>query len=403
MPIYRYKISTPDGRTLEKTITGSSKSSIKEYLERDGNFVHDIRKDEGLGSLLQKGKARRRIKLNDFLIFNQEFAVLLKAGLPIVSALKTIIEKGDKDDFTRILTEIRNDISGGASLSEAFRNYSHVFSNLYVASLQAGERSGNIELSIKRYIEYVKKIAEIKQKVITASVYPLILTVVSVFALLFLLIYVVPSFTSTYFEAGTELPGLTLMLVNTSSVLKSNFIYILLFFIAIFAGYKYSMQTDSGRMYLDRSKLRLPFIGSIYINYSLSKLTRTLGTVLSGGTTLVESLRISSGTMDNAFLKTKLEETADSIEKGAGFSESLSNTGAFPGLALRMIEAGETSGALEQVLDDIADFYENDVDGKISILTSSIEPALMVVMGLLIGFIVLAMYMPIFQMAGAVR
>ena len=163
------------------------------------------------------------------------------------------------------------------------------------------------------------------------------------------------------------------------------------------------MRTESGRFYLDRAKLRIPMVGSIYIHYSLSKLTRTLATILGGGTTLVESIRISSGTMDNAFLKLKLEETADSIEKGSGFSESLTNTGAFPKLALRMIEAGESSGALEQVLNDIAEFYESDVDTKISVLTSSIEPALMVVMGLLIGFIVLAMYMPIFQMAGAIR
>ena len=402
MPIYRYIITTPSGRTIEKTLTSSSKASLKEHLEREGNFVLDIRREEGFGSLLKKGGRQSRIKLKDFLVFNQEFSVLIKAGLPIVSALDTIIKKGEKNEFTKILIDIRNDISGGASLSDAFRTFSHVFSNLYVASLQAGERSGNIGLAITRYIDYVKKISEIRQKVITASVYPIILTLVSIFAVLFLLIYVVPSFTQTYFEAGTELPALTLMLVNFSNILKSNFFYIVILFILIFIGYKYSTRTESGRIYLDRSLLRIPFIGSIYIHYSLSKLTRTLATVLSGGTPLVESIRISSATVDNAFLKTKLEDTADSIEKGTGFSESLSNTGAFPNLALRMIEAGETGGALEQVLDDIAEFYEDDVDTKISVLTSSIEPALMVVMGLLIGFIVLAMYMPIFQMAGAV-
>ena len=402
MPIYRYIVTTPSGRTIEKTLTSSNKASLKEYLEREGNFVLDIRREEGFGSLLKKGGRRRRLKLKDFLVFNQEFAVLIKAGLPIVSALDTIIKKGEKTEFTKILTDIRNDISGGSSLSDAVGTFSHVFSNLYVASLQAGERSGNIGLAITRYIDYIKKISEIRQKVITASVYPVILTLVSIFAVLFLLIYVVPSFTQTYFEAGTQLPTLTLTLVNFSNILKSNFIYILLFFVFIIVGYKYAVRTESGRIYRDRSLLRIPLFGTIYIYYSLSKLTRTLATLLSGGTPLVESIRISSSTMDNAFLKIKLEETADSIEKGAGFSESLSNTGAFPDLALRMIEAGETSGALEQVLDDIAEFYENDVDGKISVLTSSIEPALMVVMGLLIGFIVLAMYMPIFQMAGTI-
>ncbi|MBW1911624.1 MAG: type II secretion system F family protein [Deltaproteobacteria bacterium] len=317
-------------------------------------------------------------------------------------ALNTIIEKGSTDELTKTLTDIRKDISGGASLSEAFRNYSHMFSNLYVASLQAGERSGNIGLAITRYIDYMKKISEIQQKVISASVYPIILTLVSIFSVLFLLIFVVPSITKTYFDAGTQLPGLTLMLVNTTELLKSNIIYIILFLIAIIIGYKYSKRTESGGIYLDKFKLKIPFLGSLYINYSLSKLTRTLATVLSGGMPLVEAIRISSGTIDNSYLNIKLEEAADSLEKGVGFSESLSNTGAFPSLALRMIEAGEMGGALEKVLDDIADFYEGDVDTKISILTSSIEPALMIVMGLLIGFIVLAMYMPIFQMAGTV-
>jgi type IV pilus assembly protein PilC len=402
MPIYRYIITTPSGRTIEKTLTSSSKTSLKEYLEREGNFVLDIRKEGGFSSLFKRGGHRSRIKLKDFLVFNQEFSVLLKAGLPIVSALDTIIKKGGKSEFIKILKDIRNDISGGSSLSDAFGNFSDVFSNLYVASLQAGERSGNIGLAITRFIDYTKKISEIRQKVITASVYPVILTLVSVFSVLFLLIYVVPSFTQTYFDAGTELPALTLMLVNFSSGLKSNVIYILIFFILLIVGYKYSTRTEAGRIYFDRSLLNIPFIGTIYIHYSLSKLTRTLATVLSGGTPLVESIRISSGTMDNAFLKIKLEDTADSLEKGAGFSESLSNTGAFPNLALRMIEAGETGGALEKVLDDIAEFYESDVDTKVSVLTSAIEPALMVVMGLLIGFIVLAMYLPIFQMAGAI-
>jgi len=402
MPRYRYKISTPNGNIIEKTLTASNKASLKEFLEREGNFILSVQREEGFGSFLKSGRTRKRVKLKDFYVFNQEFSVLLKAGLPIVPALNTIIEKGSTDELTKTLTDIRKDISGGASLSEAFRNYSHMFSNLYVASLQAGERSGNIGLAITRYIDYMKKISEIQQKVISASVYPIILTLVSIFSVLFLLIFVVPSITKTYFDAGTQLPGLTLMLVNTTELLKSNIIYIILFLIAIIIGYKYSKRTESGGIYLDKFKLKIPFLGSLYINYSLSKLTRTLATVLSGGMPLVEAIRISSGTIDNSYLNIKLEEAADSIEKGVGFSESLSNTGAFPSLALRMIEAGEMGGALEKVLDDIADFYEGDVDTKISILTSSIEPALMIVMGLLIGFIVLAMYMPIFQMAGTV-
>ena len=402
MPVYRYKISTPAGRTIEKSITGSNKASVKEYLEQEGNFVLDIRKEQGFGSFFKQGKRKARVKLKDLIIFNQEFSVLTKAGLPIIQALNAIIKKGSEDELTDVLTNIRNDISGGASLSEAFRNYSHIFSNLYIASLQSGEKSGNIPLALTRYIVYMKKISEIRQKIITASVYPIILTVVSIFALIFLLVYVVPSFTSTYFEAGTELPGLTLILVEVSNILKSNFPYLLILIAAGIIAYKYSKRSDSFNDYLDRVKLKIPFVGPLYTHYSISKLARTLSTILRGGTPLVESIRISSGVMDNSYLKDRLMGVAGSIEKGGGFAESLSNTGVFPVLSLKMIEAGESSGSLEQVLEEVAEFYESDVDTKISVLTSSIEPALMVIMGLIIGFVVLAMYMPIFQMAGTI-
>ncbi|MBN1848454.1 MAG: type II secretion system F family protein [Deltaproteobacteria bacterium] len=403
MPAYRCKISTQGGRIIEKILMGSNKASLKEHLEREGNFVFDISRAEGLWPFLKKGKRQKRIKLKDLLVFNQEFAVLIKAGLPIVSALNLIIEKSDpREELIEVLSDVRDDVSSGASLSEAFNNFSQIFSNLYVATLQAGERSGNISLAINRYIAYMKKIGEIRQKIIAASVYPVILTMVSIFALLFLLIYVVPSFTKTFFEAGTQLPGLTLLLVNVSDVIKSNFIFFLIFVVAGYIGYHYSKQTGTGKMYLDKFKLGVPYIGGIYVHYALAKLSRTLSTVVAGGTPLVDSVRISSGTLDNAFLSLKLEEAANDLEKGTGFSESLARTGAFPRLALGMIEAGESSGALEQVLDDVADFYETDVDTRLSVLTSSIEPALMIIMGLLIGFIVLAMYMPIFQMASTV-
>ena len=403
MPAYRCKISTQEDRIIEKTLMGSNKASLKAHLEREGHFVFDIRRVEGFGGFLKRGKPQRRIKFKDLLVFNQEFSVLIKAGLPIVPALNAIIEKGGaNDELMEVLADIRNDVASGMSLSEAFNNYSQIFSNLYVATLQAGEKSGNIGLAITRYIVYMKKIAEIRQKIISASVYPVILMAVSVFALLFLLIYVVPSFTRTFFESGTQLPGLTMILIGVSDIVKSNFLYIIVFIIAGYFAYAYSQQTGTGKLYLDKYKLNIPFIGELYIHYALSKLCRTLATVLAGGTPLLESIRISSGTLDNVFLSIKLEEASDNLERGAGFSESLANTGAFPKLALRMIEAGESSGALEQVLDEIADFYETDVDTRLSILTSSIEPAMMVVMGLLIGFIVLAMYLPIFQMASTV-
>jgi type IV pilus assembly protein PilC len=402
MPTFRIKMATAGGRVVEKTLFADTKSSLLDHLERDGNFVLHIKRSEGMGALLKGGWGLGRVRAKDLITFNQEFAVLVKAGLPIVSALEAIIDKGGETALNAVLKEIRNDISGGESLSGSFGKYSHIFSTLYVASLQAGERSGNIPQAISRHIVYMKKMAEIKRKVITASVYPLILTVVSIVTLLFLLIYVVPSFTQTYFDSGTELPGMTLMLVQVSHLLKSNFIYLLLVLAGGVVALGYMRRGEAGKVQLDRWKIKTPFLGEVYLHYSLSKMARTLSTILKGGTPLLESTRISAGSMDNALLKRRLDEVCRSLEEGGGFSTSLGDIAEFPRLAVRMIHAGESSGSLEEVLDDMAEYYESDVDTKLSILTSAIEPALMIVMGLLIGFIVLAMYMPIFQMAGTV-
>ncbi|RLC22970.1 MAG: type II secretion system F family protein [Deltaproteobacteria bacterium] len=400
MPIFYCKMTEPGGRIVEETITADSKAILIKRLKKEGNFVLEIRREEEFGSL-KKGISRSRIKANDLLSFNREFSVLIRTGLSIVAALDAVIEKGEETELSKILKKIRDDITAGESLSGAFGKYSNIFSKLYVASLQAGEKSGNIPLAISRYIEYIKKMSDIKQKVISASVYPLILVMASFFVLLFLLTFVVPVLTESFLESDTQLPFITVILVNFSTSLKFYIFYILFLLICLAAGFCYFKKTDFGRLFVDRWKLNIPFLGHLYLHYSISKLTRTLNTVLSGGIPLVEAVKLSSSTLNNYFLKFRLDEVVKSLEEGEGFSESLLKTKVFPGMTVRMISAGESGGALEQVLEDIADFYASDVDIKLSILTSAIEPALMVIMGFIIGFIVLAMYMPIFQLAGA--
>ena len=393
-------MTEPGGRIVEETITADSKAILIKRLKKEGNFVLEIRREEEFGSL-KKEISRRRIKANDLLSFNREFSVLIRTGLSIVAALDVVIEKGEESELSKILKKIRDDITAGESLSGAFGKYSNIFSKLYVASLQAGEKSGNIPLAISRYIEYIKKMSDIKQKVISASVYPLILVMASFFVLLFLLIFVVPVLTESFLESDNQLPFITVILVNFSTSLKSYIFYILFLLICSAAGFYYFKKTDFGRLCVDRWKLNIPFLGDLYLHYSISKLTRTLNTVLSGGIPLVEAVKLSSSTLNNHFLKLRFDEVVKSLEEGEGFSESLLKTKVFPSMTVRMISAGESGGALEQVLEDIADFYASDVDIKLSILTSAIEPALMVIMGFIIGFIVLAMYMPIFQLAGA--
>jgi type IV pilus assembly protein PilC len=395
-------MATPSGGVIEKTLIADSKNSLRSHLSSEGNFVLEVNRAEGFYSLFRTNLGRRRIRAKDLLVFNQEFSVLLKAGLPVISALDTIIEKAGDSELVDLLKGIKEDVSAGEALSSAIAKFGHIFSNLYIATIKAGEKSGNIPLAISRHIDYMKKTQAIKQKIITASVYPIILTVVSILVIVFLLSFVLPAFTKTYFEAGTELPALTMALVNLSNTLRSSSFYILAVIVVVMVGFFYFRRAAKGRLKVDEWKLAIPFLGKIYLHYSVVRLARTLATVLSSGTPLLASVRVAGETMTNYSIRTDLEKAGTELEQGAGFSEALSRIERFPPMAIRMINAGEGSGALEQVLNDTAEFYENDVETRLAVLATAIEPALMVVMGLLIGFIVLAMYLPIFQMASAV-
>lgn len=403
MTSFRCKMTDRDGRVVEKTLSADSKAALKSRLEGEGCYVLDIKKEGGFTLFKEKKAGPRKIKSRDFFSFNQEFSVLIRAGLPIVGALDALLEKSREGDMVEVLKRIREDVIGGASLSEAFEKYSHLFSHLYTASLQAGEKSGDLPLALTRFIDYLKKTEDIKKKVVSASVYPLILTVVSVLVLIFLLVFVVPVLSETFMDSGRQLPAITVLLVTISSGLKENMGYIFLFLLGGGIGLYYFAKSKSGKALIDRYKIKIPFLGEVYLHYTMSKWSRTLATVLSGGIPLVETVKISSGTVDNDFLQVKISEVIKKLEEGEGFSEALSQAEVFPHLSVRMISAGEDSGALDMVLGEIADFYSDEVDLKLSILTSTIEPALMVVMGFMIGFIVLAMYMPIFQMAGGVN
>ncbi len=403
MPTFRCKITTHGGSVIEKTLIADSVNSLKKQLESDGKFVLEIRRSHGFRALLESAKfPRRRFKSKDLFSFNQQFLVLIKSGVTIVSALDTIIEQDDKSELNKLLKDIREDISSGESLSEAFGKYAHFFSNLYISSLQTGEKSGALPLALTRYLEYMKKTAEIKKKVISASIYPIILIAASIFVITFLMIYVVPVIAETFLETSTQLPLITLTLLSVSGMIKSNLLYTFLFGIFILSSIVTLRKTEAGKIQIDKLKLMIPFFGELYINYSISKLSRAIATMLEGGTPLVDSVKISSGTLNNQILRLRLEDVKRNIEQGKGFSESLSLAGTFPKMAVRMIDAGERSGVLDQVLNDVADFYDNDVDVKLSVLTSAIEPVLMAFMGLLIGLIVLALYLPIFQLAGTI-
>jgi type IV pilus assembly protein PilC len=394
---------TPDGNYVKKTIAADSRDDLQWRLEKDGHFVYRIRREDRLRLPLGGEPRSKKFKIRDFFSFNKEFAVLIRTGMPIVAALDAIIEKSEPSELNNILQQVRYDVSTGESLSDAFAKYPRIFSNLYISSLQAGEKSGNIPEALIKHVAYLKQMMALRRKLISASVYPLILVTASVAVLFLLLIYVVPAFTKTYFESGTQLPAITMVLINVSNGIKNNFIYLVLLAILMTAGWAHAARQETLRIHMDQWLIKVPYIGRLYISYATALFLRTVAMVLTAGAPLIESVRIASGTLNNLFLRNKLIQVVRRITEGLGFSEALDETEAFPHLAIRMIAAGESGGELEQVLLDAADFYDDEVDVKLTVISSTIEPALMIIMGLLIGFIVLAMYMPIFQLAGTIQ
>ena len=403
MPSYRCKYMTPDGQYVKKTIAADSREDLKWRLEKDGHFVYRIKREDRLKLALGGEVRSKRFKIRDFFSFNKEFAVLIRTGMPIVAALDAIIEKREPSELNNILQQVRYDVSTGESLSDAFAKYPRIFSKLYISSLQAGEKSGNIPDALVKHVAYLKQMMALKRKLISASVYPLILVTASIAVLFLLLIYVVPAFTKTYFETGTQLPAITMVLITFSNTVKDYFLVLAIVVVIGLVGWNRLLRNETWRTLRDQWLLKLPYIGSLYVSYATALVLRTVAMVLAAGAPLIESVRIAAGTLNNLFLRDNLLHVVRRITEGYGFSEALEETESFPHLAIRMIAAGESGGELEQVLVDAADFYDDEVDAKLAIISSSIEPALMIIMGLLIGFIVLAMYMPIFQLAGTIQ
>jgi len=400
MSTYRCKIGTSDGRVLEKEFEAESREALQASLEEQGFFVFKVRKAlfQGFsGRPIGGGLSGRR-----FLALNQEMLVLIRSGLPILQVLDTLIDRMESGVLLNTLQDIRNDVKGGSSLSDAFGRFPQMFPHLYVASIRAGEQSGDLPVTLGRFIEYQKRVEAIKAKVRSATFYPALLAIAVAVVLAFLMLYVIPSFTQIYADANVELPLLTRLVIMLANGLVSGLpIWLPALFVGLF-GARFYAKTEKGTLLIDRVKLRLPFFGVLLNEYALSTFCRTLSTTLASGIPVVQAMQMSRGTLNNRVIEGHLSGAVKRIQEGTKISEALELTGHFPVIALRMIGVGESSGSLVDMLTDVSEYYESEVERRLDRLTTMVEPLMMLTMGLLIGGIVVAMYIPIFQLAGTV-
>ena len=400
MSIFTCKIGSSDGRIAVKEFDAVNSGILRQSLEDQGYVVFELRK-KPLQFLLENGLGRKRVGNKDLLMFNQELLVLLKAGLPILQALDTILESGS-GKLNDILSAIREDVKGGMAFSSAFEKYPRVFPHLYIASIQAGERTGDLPQTIRRYIAFLKRTEGFKGKIIGALFYPAILVSVAAVAVTVLLIYVVPTFSRIYADSGAALPLPTQMLISFTGALRRYLLLLIALFVGAAVLFRRWGETETGRFAIDGMKVRVPFIGSVLTRYAVSGFTRTLATVLGSGIPIVEALRMSVGTLNNKVLERGLLSAVIRVEEGSRLSSALESIKLMPPLALRMLSVGESTGSLEEMLADISDYFEEEIERNLQVLTTAIEPIIMILMGVVIGIIIIAMYLPIFQIANTV-
>jgi type IV pilus assembly protein PilC len=401
MAIYNCKLGATDGKIIFREFEASEQDALCKSLEDQWYFVFSIKKKR-FQFLSESGIRGRRIDNRTLMAFNQEMLVLLKAGIPVLQVLDTVLERHDSGKLSEILRQVREDVKAGSSLSGALEKHSRMLPNLYVASIRAGERTGDLPHTIRRFIQYLKRIDGIRKKIVAALFYPSIILTVAFLAVMLLLVHVVPTFSQVYADAGSQLPLPTQILIAFTGFLRQFILLGILLLAGAFALFRWWFATESGKYAVDRYKLTIPLLGDVYTKYSVAGFSRTLATVLGSGIPLIESLRMSIGTLNNVYMEKRLLEAVRHIEEGGKISTAFEKINIMPPLAIRMLGVGESTGSLEDMLVDISDYLEDELEERMHKLTTAIEPAVMVVMGIIIGTIIITMYLPVFKIAGTV-
>jgi type IV pilus assembly protein PilC len=337
-------------------------------------------------------------------VFTRQFATMIDAGLPLVQCLEILAAQSPNKTFGRILRDIKGSVEGGSSFSDALRKHPRVFDDLYVNLVQAGETGGILDTILQRLAVYIEKRVKLRRQVVRAMVYPSAILVVAALVVTILLTWVIPSFQEMFVDmgAGDELPALTQFVIDISDFMVGNIIFIAIAAIAAFAGIVYSYTTKGGRWFWHGLILSAPILGTTMRKIAVARFTRTLGTLLASGVPILDAMSIVGKAAGNVRIEAALKEVADKVREGRTMADPLMATKAFPPMVVQMIGVGEQTGALDQMLNKIADFYEEEVDVAVAALTSLLEPVMMVVIGGIVGFILIAMYLPIFDLAGKV-
>lgn len=401
MPVYTWVAETRKRRKLKGDIEAADERIAMSQLKRRNLTVKKLKpkpKDlfENVSFLQPK------VTNKDIVIFTRQFSTMIDAGLPLVQGLGILAEQSENKTFRNILKQISRDVEGGSTLAEAMKKHPKVFDDLFVNLVAAGEVGGILDTIMRRLAVFIEKAEKLKSQIKGAMTYPIVVMAIAIIVIAVILIFVIPVFEDMFASFGEALPLPTQIVVNMSRFIKGNIHWILLGMIALAFLIKRFRSTKKGRRITDELLLKLPIFGDLLKKTAVARFTRTLGTMISSGVPILDSLEIVAKTSGNVILEEIIFEVRGSIAEGQTIAEPLSENDVFPGMVVQMISVGEATGALDSMLEKIADFYDEEVDAAVAALTSMLEPLLMLFLGGAIGGLVVAMYLPIFSMAGAV-
>ncbi|SPD72140.1 Type IV pilus assembly protein TapC [uncultured Desulfobacterium sp.] len=398
MPVYNWVAETKKGRKIKGELEAADEKIAASQLKRRNLEVKKI-KEKPKDLFENIAFLQPKIKKKDLVIFTRQFSTMIDAGLPLVQGLTILAEQTENPSFRKLLKQVVGDVEGGASLNEALKKHPHVFDDLFVHLVAAGEVGGILDTILQRLAVYIEKAEKLKSRIKGAMTYPIIVMVIAAGVLAVIMIFVIPVFQEMFKGAGKGLPLPTQMVVNLSEFTIKYIIHIIVALILLIIGFKQLRKSALGKKHTDAIFLKMPIFGPLLRKVAVARFTRTLGTMISSGVPILDALEICAKTSGNVILEEVVMEVRADVSEGQTMAEPLSQNDIFPSMVTQMIAVGEATGALDAMLDKIADFYDEEVDVAVAALTSMLEPLLMVFLGGSIGSIVVAMYLPIFQAA----
>jgi len=398
MPVFQYVARDSQGKIINGTTQAANQSAVVKLL-RDQGLVPTTIQAGGAAAKGQYGRGKGGApKLEDAVIISRQLATMIRAGLPLIEVLDILAEQVEKTSMKKIMREIEKDVESGASFTEAIQKHPKLFDNFFLSMVRAGEASGMLDSILDQVATYLEKVIAIRRKVKSATMYPLTVSIVATVITTFLLVKIVPIFQEIFADLGSNLPVPTQITIFLSHILQQHLLKIIIALAILIAAVRQWSKTKGGRYKLDYIKLHVPVFGPIFSKVAIAKFTRTLGTLIKAGVNILYALEITAKTAGNSVIEEAVMKTRTSIQSGESITRPLVDAGCFPPMVTRMIDVGERTGMLESMLSKIADFYEDQVNTAVSGLTSMIEPLLIVFLGLVVGFIVISMFMPMFKM-----